>query len=271
MTDNLNPPEIKVASRDDILLVTCPRCHTRTPVQVREVVRGLDYICEKCGIHVESHAKSPRPWGVIEMRRGDDRHLIKAMQRLDGIWVFLDEGEQSILAALDNDSERAIAILIGSMIENRLERAMLARFCREKKIERRVFSPAGALGTFGAKIDLAFLIGLVSPEGHKNLSILKDIRNLFAHDLDIRDFRSQQIKDKTANFDLIDSYVAEAVVAPDGKQTMVTLDPSAKPAIFTKHAAMRLKQAKDRYLLTAQLLTLKFALCEYPAVEWPLI
>jgi hypothetical protein len=53
---------------------------------------------------------------------------------------ILDKGEESILETLDFDSDRAVAIVTGSMIETRLERAIRNRFQRDNAIEERFFS-----------------------------------------------------------------------------------------------------------------------------------
>src|SRR5688572_19688128 len=98
-------------------------------------------------------------------------------------------------------------------------------------------------------------MGLITPAAHRDLVIFKDIRNLFAHNLQIKDFQSQRIKAKARNLRLVDDLVAEAT--PDEK-------PRARlgrgvPVIVVKHADRRKKSAKDRYLMTAQILTVRFA------------
>jgi DNA-binding MltR family transcriptional regulator len=270
MTDTLKPPEIKLATIHDLLLITCPACQDKRATPAKSLLRGLNYICEGCGMRVQSSPNSDIPSGVIGAQRGHENLNIQVIKRPDGVWVFLDDGEKSILSTLDLDSERAIGIVIGSMIENRLQRAMLAKFHRSKQIEERLLQASGPLGSFSAKIDLACLIGLISTEAHHDLMVLKDIRNRFAHDLSILNFASQQIRDKAQNFKLLNSYVAEAEII-DGKQMFANMDPSAKPALFTTHLRVRKQEAKDRYLLTAQLLTIKFATCESPTCAWPLI
>jgi DNA-binding MltR family transcriptional regulator len=155
------------------------------------------------------------------------------------------------------------------MIENRLHRAMLAKFRRDAPTEAKLFRPSGPLGSFSVKIDLAFLLGMIGPEARDDLVILKDIRNRFAHDLNVKDFLSRAIKDKAANFTLLESYVAET--DPSQAAPSASLDLTAKPVIFAKHVSERKKQAKDRYLMTAQLMTIRFAMCDDAQCPWPLI
>ena len=156
------------------------------------------------------------------------------------------------------------------MIETRLERALRTRFERDRDIEARLFQLSGPLGSFGAKIDLAYVTGLITLMAHRDLTTFKDIRNLFAHNLQIKDFRSRRIADKARNLRLIDDHVVDA--KPDGGAER----PSAVfgrgiPALYVKHATTRKKKARDRYLMTAQLFTLRFATADLKTWPLPLI
>jgi DNA-binding MltR family transcriptional regulator len=172
---------------------------------------------------------------------------------------------------LDHDSDRAVAIITGSMVENRLERAIRSRLQRDKAIENRLFNPSGPLGSFSAKIDAAYLLGIISAEAHRDLVMFKDIRNLFAHNLMIRDFRSQQIKDKANNLRLVDNLVADYNPDPnnpnDTTLSLISVFPHVKPAMHVRHASERKKRARDRYFMTAQLITVRFALVDRK--DWP--
>ena len=266
--------DIKVASGDDLVIVTCPTCENTRLFKADQLLRGLNATCSRCGTHFQTlpgSAEAITSFKIV-VQHGTEHAEFEVTQRRDGGWVFLDADEKSILDVLDHDSDRAIAVIVGSMIENRLKRAMLAKMRRDKKIETRLFQASGPLGSFSAKIDLAALIGLISLEAYNDFMVLKDIRNLFAHNLSIRDFRSQQIKDKAANFKLIDEFVAETVPedGEDGQVRFVNFGRNSKPAIFTKNAEIRKKHAKERYLMTAQLITVRFAPCDLPKYPWPL-
>jgi hypothetical protein len=104
------------------------------------MIRGAEYVCENCGSGVRfsgslSHARS-----IMQVTTVDESTSFDVMVRPDGPWVFLDKGEESILETLDFDSDRAVAIATGSMIETRLERAIRNRFQRDNAIEERFFS-----------------------------------------------------------------------------------------------------------------------------------
>jgi transposase-like protein len=121
---------------------------------------------------------------------------------------------------------------------------------------------------FATKIDMAFANGLISRNAFLDLVRLKDIRNDFAHHLNIKNFNSQSIRDSAANFILINDYVAETELDSEGKMIFANLAFDAKPAIHALHANQRKKNPRERYVMTAQLLTIRFAPCDL--INYPL-
>lgn len=210
---------------------------------------------------------------AFSLKAGEETRQAHFAARPDGIWVYIDEDEKALLATLDYLSDRATAIVLGTMVELRLQRALLSKFKRDKNAEQRLFNVSGPLGAFGPKIDLRFSIGLLSEEAFKDLTHFKDIRNLFAHRLDIHDFLSQKIRDKATNLKMIDKLVADQPPGKTGSGINLIDDPlgSGKPIITIERASMRKKSAKERYMLTAQLIFIGFAWCEFRQHRWPLI
>lgn len=114
-----------------------------------------------------------------------------------------------VMRELQHASDRAAAIVGGSVLEVALNEALIAHMHKHKKITDRLFKPSQALGPFGTKIHLGLLIGLYGPIGHSDLSIMKDIRNEFAHKLAINDFESKTIVSMTKKLKLCDRYVVD--------------------------------------------------------------
>ncbi|HTU24788.1 MAG TPA: hypothetical protein VMF30_05295 [Pirellulales bacterium] len=87
--------------------------------------------------------------------------------------------------ALEND--RAIAVLGAALLDEALTNA-LKQSWRNDGAKRTanaldtLLRDGGAL-SFRVKIDLAYLTGLIGPETHADLTIIKNIRNKFAHAL----------------------------------------------------------------------------------------
>jgi DNA-binding MltR family transcriptional regulator len=142
---------------------------------------------------------------------------------------------------------------------------------QDKKAIDKVFQFTGALGTFAAKIDMAYLNGLVSKDAYEDLKRFKDIRNDFAHELDIRNFNSESIKVVADLLKLIDEYVAEGSADAKGAMKFMELDVGAKPAIFAMHAEKRKKLPRERYLMTAQLFAQKMSVADLKQRPLPFI
>ena len=170
----------------------------------------------------------------------------------DGVWELADGDEKSIIDELSSDSDRAVAIIAGSMIETRLETSILCRTRRDPIIEDRLFQPSGPLGSFTTKIDLAYLFGLITEPAYRDLVILKDIRNAFAHKLSIKNFNTTSIKDKTMNLNLVETNVGNFTGAA-GETLIKPMSNAGLPRLNVHDYDKRKKQPRTRYLITAQL------------------
>jgi hypothetical protein len=125
----------------------------------------------------------------------------------DGVWQYNGDDEKEVIESLPGLSDRAVAIIAGTLVEVRIKTAILSVCTGNSKIEDRMFQPSGPLGPFSVKIDMAQMLGIITQEAYADLVIFKDIRNAFAHRLDIRDFRTQWIKDRCAKFKLVETHV----------------------------------------------------------------
>jgi DNA-binding MltR family transcriptional regulator len=164
-------------------------------------------------------------------------------------WGVYDH-ELPAMQDLKKASDRAVAIIAGSLVEARVRTALEETFHRNASIENEMFRSSGPLGSFSAKIKLAFLVGIISKEAYKELETLKDIRNRFAHYLDIKDFKSERICVWCNNLKLIEKYFQEAKPHTD------------LPNPHNLHLVMgingkrrKLRSPKWRYMMTAMLLS----------------
>lgn len=97
----------------------------------------------------------------------------------------------------NNNSDRGIAIIAVSILELVLEK-LLKNFLvesKDKNEENNLFSNNGALSNFSNKIVMSFRLGLISSFEKDKLSIIRQIRNTFAHKLNC-DFKSEEILSK---------------------------------------------------------------------------
>jgi hypothetical protein len=174
-------------------------------------------------------------------------------------------GINALEVELARASDRAAAILAGSLVEARLTDFLGSHVQDDGKIwKERTYSSA-PLGSFAVKFDLAFLFHLITKLAHSDLIVMKDIRNRFAHDLDVQNFQAQSIKDKCGNLQLADIYVKndEALsmyrVANDGVPDAIT------GRNFTFHiggsgAREELADPRKRYIWTTKIFNIAFGL-----------
>jgi hypothetical protein len=141
-----------------------------------------------------------------------------------------------LIAALREHLEgddRAIAIIGGSLVEDALEELLRLHFVantddsesatrsdqlqseKEDPVDN-LFKPERPLGSFSAKIDTCFALGLIGKITHHNLARIKDIRNRFAHKILMLDakqkmgrltFKSQQISAWCKDLREIEGYI----------------------------------------------------------------
>lgn len=81
-------------------------------------------------------------------------------------------------------------VIVGATLLDEYLRRLIAAFLidttKSKKIEEvvnKLFEFNGSFGSFGARIKGAYCLGLISQDEFDNLEIIRDIRNVFAHQL----------------------------------------------------------------------------------------
>lgn len=163
------------------------------------------------------------------------------------------EGPEEIAAVKDLDamSDRAAAIVAATLVETRLSLALKSRLQQDQAVVERMFRPSGPLGSFAAKIDLAFLTDLISKEAHRDLVIFKSIRNNFAHQLHALDFFAERIKKECHRLRLIETQVAD-IEDPKADQ-ILGKPPYYQMMLQVYDYATHLADPRGRYILTGRL------------------
>ena len=88
----------------------------------------------------------------------------------------------------DHGADRAFAITLPVLIEELLERLLRLRMRADKAIAAEFFRPTGALGNYGAKVRMAYMLGTIEESVFKDLNVIGKIRNRFAHDIEMKTF-----------------------------------------------------------------------------------
>ncbi|MDU4589925.1 hypothetical protein [Clostridium sp.] len=127
--------------------------------------------------------------------------------------VVKDVGKRILLSeSLEDESDRGCALLATAYLENELEITLRARLINDKGACDDVFK-RGALSNFASKINMAYLLGIISKKQKANILLIKGIRNIFGHSYDKIEFNSNQIKDKCSELRYdYDDYIDDATI-----------------------------------------------------------
>jgi DNA-binding MltR family transcriptional regulator len=194
-----------------------------------------------------------------------------------GAWYI--GGDPKVYTAvthLDNDSDRAVGVLAAAIVEVWLTSAIKTKFHKpegHEKVLERLFEVGRPLGGFDVKIDVAYLLGLLSPDAFDDLKVMKGIRNDFAHKLEMASFKIASIKSRCFNLKLVDKKVGD-IPLQELKEMLATpekmLERGDGRFLFTG-AKEALADARRRYILTAQLLSMPLSQADSPRAQMPLI
>jgi DNA-binding MltR family transcriptional regulator len=98
-------------------------------------------------------------------------------------------------------SKRGWAIVAASHLDEQLVTLLKAFFVDDQRTADQVLEDPGAISAFGARIELAFLLGLISARERKMLNLIRKIRNSFAHSSRVASFSQSPIKERCLELD----------------------------------------------------------------------
>ena len=108
-----------------------------------------------------------------------------------------------LLAEVHGESDRAAAILAAAAIDQRLTRLLCKLFGPETSQSTSLFRPDDPLGSLAAKIEVAFRTGIIGTDLHRELHLLRKIRNKFAHSEDLLSFAESPIRDLASELSIL--------------------------------------------------------------------
>jgi hypothetical protein len=95
----------------------------------------------------------------------------------------LKEDFEEFIKEFGSESDRA-AVILGAAKIDQLLHELLERYLLPSPVsEDTLFSNNGPLGTFSAKVDLAYRLGLIDAQFSKSIHLIRRIRNSFAHEV----------------------------------------------------------------------------------------
>jgi hypothetical protein len=127
-------------------------------------------------------------------------------------WILEGEKDSELVSALLKETDRSAAIIAGTIVEDRLTKKLKENLRDDEAKDTQtslveMFRSTGPLGAFASKIRLGFLMRLYGTTAYKDLMTVKDIRNRFAHRMDILSFETNEIVTLCRNLKIIENYV----------------------------------------------------------------
>ncbi|TPL51621.1 hypothetical protein FJ957_08575 [Mesorhizobium sp. B2-4-6] len=125
--------------------------------------------------------RPPKPPEKASAPRYKDRR--KPSPADDDAWRSATDGEfDEILLEMGNGSDRSAAILGASYVETVLRQCLFHRLVSMSVTDaRKLVGHAGPLGSFSQTIEMGFALGLYGQVVRKDLHLIREVRNIFAH------------------------------------------------------------------------------------------
>jgi len=163
------------------------------------------------------------------------------------VWMLKNADEVEAIKELNTISDRAAAIVGAAILETRIETALKILLFDHAKapkvsVHDDMFRASGPLGSFSAKINLGFMLGIYTSDSWRDMDYIREIRNSFAHKISTKEFTTQRIKDLCFNLKSFEKYLM-----PYGSNA--PNPPIDRMTIFEKDLQEQLSDPRKRYLL----------------------
>jgi hypothetical protein len=149
----------------------------------------------------------------------------RKLSRTEPTFAHIEELERALYASTN---DRATVVLFGSFVEANLQRLLTKPMRNLNSTDTKaVFEYDGVVGTFSAKITLAYALALIGPTTRFDLDLIRFLRNEFAHSRMSFGFGTSEVKAVCDQFKIVDlpgstipsGYISRAA---DGTREMVT-------------------------------------------------
>jgi len=105
---------------------------------------------------------------------------------------------KKLVAEFQHTSDRAVVIIGTTYIQNQLGRILQCFFIDNEELATLLLGPERPLGGLGARIQVAYAMGLISTNEYFDLTKILEIRDTFLNDLSSTRFTNDDIRDSTA-------------------------------------------------------------------------
>ncbi len=95
--------------------------------------------------------------------------------------LLIDRKVDVFLSEFQKETDRGAAVLGAAYVDQALEHLLRKRLLGGKKLKDELLSTDKPLGSFSARIKVAFAVGALNKTAYHDLEIIRRIRNEFAH------------------------------------------------------------------------------------------
>lgn len=115
-----------------------------------------------------------------------------------------------------NDADDLTCVLLSVNYLDELLRTILNTRLKESKVTENILNPSsGFLGTFSARIDMTYCLGMLDKKVYNDLRVIAQIRNIFAHSFESISFDSPEVVKLLNQFQWYDSFTGPKVKFED--------------------------------------------------------
>jgi len=112
-------------------------------------------------------------------------------------WLFRDKAiDYETILEIERQADRGAAIIACAYLEEFLVTAITSLLVDDKNGIEKMFTGMGPLATFSAKIEIAYLLKVITQDAAQDMHKIRKIRNDFAHNLRTLTFDTPYIKDR---------------------------------------------------------------------------
>ncbi len=166
--------------------------------------------------------------------------------------------------------ERAVALIGATMIENRLKKAIIAHTLTNSEVQKDMFAVGAPLGGFSAKIDLAYMLQIITKAAHSDLKKIAWVRNQFAHRIDVSDFDfDEKVQKYIMGLQLIETHVGNSTGAKG--ERVISFSSADLPRMNVHHYEIKKSTPRTRFIMTVQLFTIAAAISDKKGSGVPFI
>jgi len=84
-------------------------------------------------------------------------------------------------AELQRETDRGLPLVAAALLDEKLLEALQSFMCVGKAADRLLIDPNAPLGTFSSRIEACYSLGLIDQFEYQEISLIRKIRNAFAH------------------------------------------------------------------------------------------